>query len=568
MNTREQLNRYLGVLEARLRWMTISKGIAAAVGVALGATVALVLITNAFAFSETSLLWARIALFLTLGAALAYALILPLLHLNQKRAATRAEIVFPQFEERLLTFVERSASNDPMIELLADDTQAVAQKTAPQDVAPRKSIFAFATGAGAAGAALIWMILAGPGFLGYGASLLWAGAPKSGVTSAFYDIQVTPGNKLVRRKDDVPISATLIGFQAQRVRLMARYQSSSKWEEAVMLPRESGSSYEFRFAALPEAVEYYVDAGSMKSKTYKLDVADLPAITHIKTIYHFPSWLGLPDATEDPSGDLRAVAGTVAEVTVQTDRPLKNGVIELEDGSQIALSSSANGWLSAKVPMQKSGLYHFAALDQGQSVRLSPLDYFIEAQDDQAPSVRITHPGADAKVLPIEEVTIDVSGQDDFALEGLDLHYSVNGAAEKVVPMLPNKGAKTADGHTTLALEDFKLQPGDVISMYATARDARNTSQTDIVFVEAQAYERNYTQAQADGGGGGGGGGGGQEQQQIWDRQKQVISATYNATRPNDKTKTSEERAVFVGHGKDAQGAIGIAGATHEQPPA
>ncbi len=540
MNTREQLNVYLRALETRLRWMAISRGVAVAAGVALGATIALVLITNALAFSDSSLLWARVFLFLALALALGYALVIPLTRLNRKRAATKAEAVFPQFQERLLTYVERKDSGDPMIELLADDTQAVAQNTVARDVAPQKSIFAFATGAGAAGAALIWMIMAGPGFLGYGAALLWAGSPKSGVSSAFYDIQVQPGNKLVRRKDDVPISATLIGFQAQSVRLMAKYQSSSKWEEANMLPRDNGSDYEFRFAALPEPVEYYIEAGAVKSKTYKLDVTDLPGITHIKATYHFPSWLGLPDQVEDPSGDLRAVAGTVAEVAVQTDRPLKNGVVELEDGSQIKLESGANGTLTAKIPMQKSGLYHFAALDQGQSVRLSPLDYFIEAQDDQAPTVRITHPGADAKVLPIEEVTIDVTGQDDFALQGLDLHYSVNGAAEKTVPLLANKGSKTADGRTTLALEDFKLQPGDVVSFYATARDARNTSQTDIFFIEAQAYERNYTQSQQSGGGAGAGGGAGQEQQQIWDRQKQVITATYNATRPNDKTKTPE----------------------------
>jgi hypothetical protein len=473
--------------------------------------------------------------------ALGYALVIPLTRLNSKRAATRAEKTFPEFQERLLTYVERAGSGDPMLELLAADTEAVAKKTEPKNVAPQKSIFAFATGGGAAGAALLWMILAGPGFLGYGAKLLWAGAPKGGNETAFYDIQVQPGNKRVRRKDDVPVSATLIGFQAQQVRLYARYQSSSKWEQAVMLPRDNGSAYEFRFAELPEPVEYYVEAGSVKSKTYKLDVADLPGITHIKTTYHFPSWLGLPDQVEDPSGDLRAVAGTVAEVLVTTDRPLKNGVIEMEDGSRIPLEAGANGLLTAKVPIQKSGLYHFAAMDQGQSVRLSPLDYFIEAQDDQPPSVRITHPGGDAKVLPIEEVSIDVTAQDDFALQGMDLHYSVNGGQEKVMPLLPNKGVKTADTRTTLALEDFNLQPGDVVSMYATAKDARNTAQTDILFVEAQAYERNYTQSQQMGGGGGGGGGGaGQQAQEIWDRQKEVITATYNATRPNDKTKTRE----------------------------
>ncbi len=541
MNTREQLNTYLRALEKRLRWMAISKGAAVVAGVALGATLALVLIVNGYAFSETSMVWARVALFLALGLALGYALVIPLTRLNSKRAATRAERAFPEFQERLLTYVERADSGDPMLELLAADTEAVAQKTEPKNVAPQKSIFAFATGTGAASAALIWMILAGPGFLGYGAKLLWAGAPKSGNETAFYDIQVQPGNKRVRRKDDVPVSATLIGFQAERVRLFARYQSSSKWEQAIMLPRDNGSAYEFRFAALPEPVEYYVEAGSVKSKTYKLDVADLAGITHIKTTYHFPSWLGLPDQVEDPSGDLRAVTGTVAEVLVTTDRPLKNGVIEMEDGSRIPLDAGANGLLTAKVPIQRSGLYHFAAMDQGQSVRLSPLDYFIEAQDDQPPSVRITHPGGDARVLPIEEVSIDVTAQDDFALQGMDLHYSVNGGPEKVMPLLANKGVKTADAQATLALEDFKLQPGDVVSMYATAKDARNTAQTDILFVEAQAYERNYTQSQQMGGGGGGGGGGaGQQAQEIWDRQKEVITATYNATRPNDKTKTRE----------------------------
>jgi hypothetical protein len=326
MNTREQLNGYLRALEMRLRWMAVSKGAAITAGVALGATLALVLITNALAFSPESLTIARVALFLALAVALAYALVIPLMRLNQRRTAGRAEVVFPQFQERLLTYVERQQSADPMLELLAADTNSVAKQTQPENVAPPKSIFAFFTGAGAAGAILVWLILAGPGFLGFGANLLWAGAPKSGVGASYYDIQVSPGNKLVRRRDDVPITATLSGFQAPEVRLFTRFKSSTKWETVNMLPRASSSAYEFNFAALSEPLEYYVEAGGVKSKTYKLDVIDLPAITHVKTTYHLPSWLGEPDRIEDPSGDLRAVIGTVAEVAIQTDKPLQNGV--------------------------------------------------------------------------------------------------------------------------------------------------------------------------------------------------------------------------------------------------
>src|SRR5271168_2869962 len=224
MNTREQLNQYLRGLEKRLRWMVVSKGAAIAAGVALGVTLALVLVTNALAFSSTSLTVARVVLFLALAVAIGFALVLPLMRLNHRRTARRAETQFPEFEERLLTFVERSDHPDPMLDLLAEDTASVANRTEPARVAPPRSIFAFATSAGAASAALIWLILAGPGYFGYGASLLWAGLPK-GTAGAFYDIVIDPGNKLVRRKADQMVTATLTGFQAPQVKLFARYRS-------------------------------------------------------------------------------------------------------------------------------------------------------------------------------------------------------------------------------------------------------------------------------------------------------------------------------------------------------
>ncbi len=549
MNTREQLNQYLRGLEARLRWMTVSKGAAVAAGVALGATIALVLITNALAFSSASLAVARVVLFLALAVSLGFALVIPLMRLNVRRTARRAESTFPEFQERLLTLVERADTHDPMLELLADETASVAAQTEPERVAPRRSVFAFATSAGAACAALLWLILAGPGFLGYGASLLWAGLPK-GTAAAFYDIQVQPGNKLVRRKADQVVTAQLVGFQAPQVKLLARYKSASKWEEAPMVPRTNATAYEFLFASLPEPVEYYVEASGVRSKTYRIDVVDLPSIKKVKVTYHFPSWLGLKDAVEDPGGDLRAVAGTVAELTVETDRPLKSGRLDMDDGSHISLDTVSGNTLTAKVPIQKDGVYHFAATEQGDSVRLSE-DYFIEARVDNAPTVRITRPGADAKVSPIEEVIIAVEAEDDYALDGLDLHYSVNGSPEKTVSLLANKGVKTGSGKTMLSLEDYKMQPGDVVSVYATAKDARNTSQTDMLFVETQPYERNYTQSQQMGGGGGGGGGMG-DQTEISQRQKEIIAATWNEIRGGVKNKAKAgDNATFLSEVQD-----------------
>jgi len=547
MNTREQLNQYLRGLESRLRLQAFSRGIAVALGVALGATVALVLITNAFAFSTTSLVIARITLFLALAFALGLALVMPLIKLNQRRAAGRAESVFPDFQERLVTYVERRDSGaDPFIDLLAADTLKHAPQASAAKVVTPKSLFAFATSAGAAGAVLLWLILAGPGFLGYGASMLWAGPPKDpNLAGGFYRITVDPGDKLVRRRSDLAIHATLVGFQAPEVRLMARYKSSAKWEEAPMLPRASDSSYEYLFAAVPEPVEYYVEASGVKSKTYKLDVIDLAGVKNIKVTYHYPSWLGKKDDVENPGGDLRAVAKTVAELEVETDRPLKGGLIELNDGTQIDLEAKQGNILIAKVPIEKDGAYHFAAKEGGENVRITQ-DYFIEAKMDDPPSVKITHPGADAKVSPIEEVTVTVQGSDDFGLQAMDLHYSVNGQPEKVVPLLNAKGSPNGEGKVVLYLEDFKLVPGDIVSMYATANDARSKTVGDITFIEAQPYERNFSQSQQGGGGGGGGGGQQNDPSQITQREKEIIAATHNFNRGGKNAQANAENAQYL----------------------
>src|SRR5215467_15299866 len=93
--------------------------------------------------------------------------------------------------------------------------------------------------------------------------------------------------------------------------------------------------------------------------------------------------------------------------------------------------------------------------------------------------------------------------------------------------MLNGNGSKSASGTATIALEDFKVQPGDIVSLYATAKDARKSVNTDIFFIEAQPFERNYTQSQQDGGGGGGGDDDAGQQNQISQRQKEIITATW-----------------------------------------
>ncbi len=552
MSNQEKLNLYIRQLHQRLRLGVSLRGLAILTAAALITTLGLVLLLNAFAFPVRGVIGARSLLLIVLATVAAIGIALPLRRLTRTRATEVAESAYPEFQQRLLTFDDKAEQADnPFLELLAADTLSVAKDAPPKTLLPNNKLYLLAGAGAACLGVLIWLVTASPGYVGYGAGLLWAG-PKA---APLYDLRVTPGDVAVRRNSDQLITAQVIGLKLEKVRLFAHYQAAHShstaapsdqtagWEPVAMQPQPNAgagaSSFQFVFTGLPEDVEYYVEAGPLKSRHYKVRVVDLPSVKQVRVTYHYPKWTGIPQATVERGGDLRALEGTNAELSVQMDRPLRDGQLTLDDGKQITLSGGEGNVYKASILMQKDGAYHVAAVDQGQTVRLSE-DYFIATDKANPPQIAIDHPAGDYRASPIEEVTVGVKASDDFGLSAVSLHYSVNGGDEKTVDIAQRSGAKDVSGATTLRLEDFKLVPGDVVSIYATAKDAHTEARTDMAFIQADPFEREFSQSQQMGGGGGGGKGGG-EQTDIAKREKELIAATWK--RQNDKTASSKDAA-------------------------
>ena len=551
MTALEQLNGYIRSLELRLRFFAGLRGAAVVAGVALALTLLFVWIANRYAFASHAVSPLRIALLLIIALTVSLALVLPLSKLNRRRVARLAEEGIPEFEQRLLTVNERPDTANPFTELIAEDALRVARAHQPEQLAPTRALLGLGGSGVVAAAILLWLIAAGPGYWGYGASLLWTGSASPG-KRPLYDIGVQPGNKTIRRKSDQLITAQLFGFSAHRVTLHAKYGSALKWEETPMQTKPDGNDYRFLFAGLSDAVEYYVSADAAQSKHFTIAVKDLPAVKRVRVKLHFPSGLNLADVVDDPGGDVRAVQQTEADIAVLTDRPLEHGFLVLDSGAKIPLTHQSENWSSARLKVQKDGSYHVAALDSGELVRISE-DYFIEAKKDEPPTVKILRPGHDPHVSPIEEVPVTIDASDDFGVESLELHYSVNGGPEQVVPLSKNKHAKEAEGTTTLYFENFKVVPGDIVSLYATARDAKTTSQSEIIFAQAEPFDFTFKQSQQMAGGMGMGG---DQDRNIAERQKQIIAATFNELRNGEKPRAAlEQDARFLSELEDKLGA-------------
>jgi hypothetical protein len=551
MSNFAELNCYITHVQQRLRLGALLRGAAIFAGTALIVTIALVLILNRFAFPAHGVTAGRAVILAALAGVAVYAIALPLRSLTRARAVRDAEGASPELEQRLTTFQDTTnKGNSPFVELLAADTLRLAQDAPPSLLVPDNRLFALAgTGIASLGV-LIWMIVAGPGYMGYGASLLWTG-PKKNV-APLYAITVAPGNITVRRNSDQLVTAQVTGMQPEKAQVFARYQSSNGWEPAAMQVvghSGSGASYQFVFAGLPENVEYYVSAGPLVSPHYKVRVVDLPSVKDIQVTYRYPAWTGMKPVNQEHSGDLRAIEGTDADVELRMDRPLNDGELAIEGGAPIRLSAGAGNTYRGTVHMEKDGAYHLTASDEGQPVRLSE-DFFIATDKAMPPDISISRPRGDYRASPIEEVTVGVKGADQFGLKDMHLHYSVNGGPDRDVNLLKALGAKSADGSYTLPLEDYKLMPGDLVSIYATAKDGHSEARTDISFIQVDPFEREFSQSQQSGGGGGGGGGA-NSQIEISKREKELIAATWK--QQNDKTATPKDAAAQGQFLSDAQ---------------
>jgi hypothetical protein len=538
VNPLQQLSDYLRRLERNLRLLTLARGSAVLFGAALVITLALVLIMNQLSFSDPSVFYSRVVLFLILAAALSAALISPLLRMNQKRAAREAERRHPELGERLLTFVERRNAKDPFLPLLAADSLSMTSAAGVDTIAAPSRALAFGSLALMAALVLLWLGMRGPGYFGYGTSLLWGVSKEE--TKPFYSVTLQPGNQRVRRHSDQIVSAHLNGFFSHQASLFVRYASATKWEETAMRPQPDAAGFQFLLVGLPEDVDYYVVSNDIHSATAKLTAVDLPQVTHLSVTYHFPAIYGRKDETEDPGGDLRAIQGTVAALDIETDKPLSVGSIVLDSGAPIELTGS--GTLHhASVPIEKDGAYHIATVDGGQTVRLSD-DYFIEARRDSPPVISILRPNRDARATPIEEVPVELQARDDNGVMALDLHYSVNGGPEQTRSVLSSRGSKDTRGTAMLSLEEFKLTPGDIVTVYGTARDAKTTARSDIYFIEARPFELSYHQEQSSGSGSGG-----QDDPKIAERQKEIIAATFNQLKDEKRVAaTDAENAKYL----------------------
>ena len=550
MSARERLESYLHSLRARLRTHIYARAAAVAIGGVLAITAFTVWTLQQREFSPAITITGRLAIIALIVAVVVALLWRPLSRLGRDDGAHIFEERLPGEDGRIRTYLdgkrrESQGQATPLLSLLAGDAATIAERTPTNEIVSSRRIAVGALIAGTALVVLVALLVAGPAYWGFGSRHLLLGMELPRTAVPIRKITVTPGNATVRRNSDLAIRAAVEGFHPKDVQVFVRFADRQDWERAPMQAAEGQESrFEFRLYAVRAPLQYYVDAEGTRSGAHNVTVVDLPRIERVQLTYQYPDWTGLVPKVDDTERDIRAVEGTNVKVEVVADGPLDAPAL-IVDGQTGELAQQGRT-SSGAIVVKKPGRYQIGARVANEFVALSD-EYTIDVVPDEKPTIEIRKPGRDWRATSIEEVPVRIHAEDDFRLRDVSLRYSVNGGEWQSVPV--GGGGTSSDGEQLLDLEqlgaaqakspDKRLVPGDLISYYAVAKDRKEAVQTDLFMVQVQPFERRFLQAQ---GGNSDGGGMADEQGAISERQREILLATWNLQRNDERGKRTQQQ--------------------------
>ena len=536
-NTNDRVRELIREIRTRWRRRAVLQGAALSIGV-LAVWGSILLLLYRFASLPPVVLIAGAAV----GAAVLLVLIARFVLRPAFRTITDRQIALfveeriPDLEDRLNSAVE---IDDPvaarrehgiLVDRLIDDASERAQ-TIPLTTVVDRHREHLLTGAGAAGL-LLFLILAVTSLDELRGT--FGGADLAALVSPTQPyLTVDPGNVEIEQGSSQDIIVTL-REESDRDVVVHYRTGDGTWQKEAMQGAVGEPAFLYEFFDVQEPVEYFVEHDQQRSEPFTISLYTFPSVVQIDQMHTYPAYTQLSPKFEEDTGDIHGLKGSTVTLDVTVAGSVEEAELVLDDDRHISLEPAGEGIFRGTMHLEGPGFYTVRLADSEQKENKFPEEYRITAVDDEKPYVTVVDPQRDVRANSVEEVLVAARAQDDFGIKDVRLRFAVNGGEEETIPLQEpdSAGATDIDGEHLFFLEDFNLEPGDVVSYYVEAEDLfhETPSATDMYFIEVIPFDRDYSQAAAGGMQGGGG-----AQSGIVLNQQEIIAATWKLYRERDE---------------------------------
>ena len=236
-------------------------------------------------------------------------------------------------------------------------------------------------------------------------------------------------------------------------------------------------------------------------KRYTVEVFEMPKVTEISVAYTYPDYTGLKPVVQTGMGDIQALVGTQAEIKLTTNKAIQTATftrrVDMADNLLVSITEklrstsesvstemviSGGNTLTTTIDILENGTYTVELLCIDGFNNEIPIEYAIKAIPDAAPEVVIKEPGRDIKTTKLGEVKVvaettgrlwDCGIEHSCIASGLTNCRRLTMEPATSTPIVARESGeaiqrRVADGAYTFYLEEFDVEPGDIISYYGT----------------------------------------------------------------------------------------------------
>jgi soluble cytochrome b562 len=296
-------------------------------------------------------------------------------------------------------------------------------------------------------------------------------------------ISLEPRGLIVLRGTQLVINAKVTGYVPEKLTL----EVWPDGREAIHLPMNSEGNrrFTYRMASAQFSFRYQAHGGHGTSPVYNIRVVDPPEVGKVKLTLIPPEYTHLPKEVRQ-EGHIEALKGTMVNLEAQTNKPVKEGKIVLNQGNQVALSVKEDHLMGSLVIFYP-GTYSIHMKDELGFDNPNPVQYPIHLIPDKYPQVEIISPAQDLEVVGTEVTPIVYTARDDFGITAVRLSYQMGGIERFISLKSANSGRSLGPETFKWDLTGLALTPGDRVVYRLEVWD------NDSVSGPKAGYSRTFT---------------------------------------------------------------------------
>jgi hypothetical protein len=382
--------------------------------------------------------------------------------------------------------------------------------------------------------------------LAFFAVVLWnlrvPGARTIFVPGPEMEITVTPGDTIIERGSSLVVMARFERRLPARVELVIDHPVTPA--RTSMTRNLADPIFGSMVSEVSSNLTYHLEYAGRRTRDYQVTTFEYPRLQRADADIRFPDYTGLPPKHVPNTRRVSAVEGSQVDLQLQFNKPIARATLISRDTNRSALQLT----VEANLPLARltnldftaGGTYELQLIDpEGRTNKLHHQLVF-DVLKNRTPEIKLTSPAGDTRPSALEEVTFAGTVWDDFGLEAYGLACSVPGKPTRFLELGRKLAGKEKHSlHYVLHLEDFDLQPDDLMTWFTWADDTgpdgkiRRTS-GDLYFAEVRPFEEVFREGQSPSGGASGQqqqGEGGGPATRLAELQKQIISATWKLQR-------------------------------------